>query len=62
VVRVARETNWSMPEYYIQMLEDAHDSLTGETVLVLGTSYRGDVKETAFSHLFDALRRPGANW
>jgi len=51
-----------MPEYYIQMLEDAHDSLKGETVLVLGTSYRGDVKETAFSHLFDALRRPGANW
>jgi len=64
VVRVARETNWSMPEHYIQMLEDAHGSLKGETVLVLGASYRGDVKETAFSGVFavvDALRRRGAN-
>jgi len=64
VVRVAQETNWSMPEHYIQMLEDAHGSLKGETVLVLGASYRGDVKETAFSGVFavvDALRRRGAN-
>lgn len=64
VVRVARETNWSMPEHYIQMLEDAHGPLNGETVLVLGASYRGDVKETAFSGVFavvDALRRRGAN-
>lgn len=64
VVRVARETNCSMPEHYIQMLEDAHGPLSGETVLVLGASYRGDVKETAFSGVFDvvdALKRRGAN-
>ena len=63
IVRAARETNWSMPEHYIQMLEDAHGSLRGESVLILGASYRGDVKETAFSGVFavvDALQERGA--
>ena len=63
IVRAARETNWSMPEHYIQMLEDAHGSLRGESVLILGASYRGDVKETAFSGVFavvDALQDRGA--
>jgi nucleotide sugar dehydrogenase len=64
LVRAARRTNESMPEYCIEMLEDAHGSLKGEPVLVLGASYRGDVKETAFSGVFavvDALRKRGAN-
>ena len=63
IVRVARETNWSMPEHYIQLLEDAHGPLRGEPVLVLGASYRGDVKETAFSGVYavvDALQTRGA--
>lgn len=63
VVRAARRTNWSMPDYYVQLLEDTHGSLRGESVLILGASYRGDVKETAFSGVFavvEALKARGA--
>ncbi|WP_281286631.1 UDP binding domain-containing protein, partial [Catellatospora sichuanensis] len=43
---------------------DAYGDLTGANVLVLGASYRGGVKETAFSGVFpavEALRARGAN-
>ncbi len=63
VVRAAREANAAMPEYTVGLLEGAHGDLTGQTVLVLGASYRGGVKETAFSGVFAtvaALRGRGA--
>jgi nucleotide sugar dehydrogenase len=64
VVRTAREANAAMPEYAVQLLEDAYGSLSGANVLVLGASYRGGVKETAFSGVYAtvaALHARGAN-
>ncbi|MBK6871693.1 MAG: nucleotide sugar dehydrogenase [Kineosporiaceae bacterium] len=63
VVRAARQANAEMPEYTVGVLEGAHGDLRGQRVLVLGASYRGGVKETAFSGVFatvEALRARGA--
>ncbi|MDO4717110.1 MAG: nucleotide sugar dehydrogenase [Propionibacteriaceae bacterium] len=63
IVRVAREANMTMPEYAIGLAEGALGGLEGKTVVVLGASYRGRVKETAFSGVFptvDGLTRRGA--
>jgi nucleotide sugar dehydrogenase len=64
VVRAAREANEEMPSYTVGLLEGAHGDLTGQTVAVLGASYRGGVKESAFSGVFatvEALQAKGAN-
>ena len=64
VVRSAREANADMPEYAVSLLESAYGDLSGVGVLVLGASYRGAVKETAFSGVFPtvaALRARGAD-
>jgi len=63
IVRTAREANMTMPGYTVGLLEGALGELTGKTVVVLGASYRGKVKETAFSGVFPtvaALERRGA--
>lgn len=63
VVRAAREANMAMPAHATLLLEGAYGDLTGARVAVLGASYRGGVKETAFSGVFplvDALRSKGA--
>ncbi len=63
VVRAAREANAAMPDYTVGLLEGVHGDLRGQRVLVLGASYRGGVKETAFSGVFAtvaALRELGA--
>jgi nucleotide sugar dehydrogenase len=63
VVRSAREANAGMPAYAVDLLAAAIGDLTGVGVLVLGASYRGGVKETAFSGVFgtvDELRSRGA--
>lgn len=63
IVRAAREVNARMPEYAVRRLEEEYGDLTGAKVAVLGASYRGGVKETAFSGVFpvvDALRERGA--
>lgn len=63
VVRAAREANAAMPGYAVDLLAAAVGDLTGVGVLVLGASYRGGVKETAFSGVFgtvDELRKRGA--
>jgi nucleotide sugar dehydrogenase len=63
VVAAAREANAAMPEYAVGLLERAYGPLAGAGVLVLGASYRGGVKETAFSGVFGlvgALRARGA--
>jgi nucleotide sugar dehydrogenase len=52
VVRAAREANAGMPEYTIGLAEQLHGDLAGAQVVVLGASYRGGVKETAFSGVF----------
>lgn len=63
VVRAAREANLEMPAYAAVRLEETHGSLVGESVVVLGATYRGGVKETAFSGVFPlvtALESRGA--
>lgn len=63
IVRAARAANRSMPEYAVELLAQKHGSLSGQRVAVLGASYRGGVKETAFSGVFDVvaeLSRAGA--
>ncbi|USQ76104.1 nucleotide sugar dehydrogenase [Ornithinimicrobium cryptoxanthini] len=63
VVRNAREANAAMPEYAVARAESLLGSLAGLKVAVLGASYRGKVKETAFSGVFgtvEALRQRGA--
>lgn len=63
VVRAAREANMGMPEHAALLLEGAYGDLSGARVAVLGASYRGGVKETAFSGVFPlvgALRARGA--
>ena len=63
VVRAAGEANAAMPAHAVALLEAAAGPLTGLRVVVLGASYRGGVKETAFSGVFptvEALRAAGA--
>jgi nucleotide sugar dehydrogenase len=64
----ARAVNEAMPAYVVDMLGQALDGggdggLGGARVLILGVSYRGGVKETAFSGAFPLaaeLRARGA--
>lgn len=63
VVRTARTYNAGMPEYVVSRVEDVLGDLKDLKVAILGASYRGAVKETAFSGVFatvDALRKRGA--
>ena len=63
VVRTARAFNATMPAYAVGRAEQVLGSLTGLRAVVLGASYRGGVKETAFSGVFpvvEALREAGA--
>lgn len=63
IVAAAREANAGMPEYAVQRLAEKYGDLTDAKIAVLGASYRGGVKETAFSGVFPvvaALREAGA--
>lgn len=63
IVRSARALNESMPERLVARAEEMLGSLEGQRAVVLGASYRGGVRETAFSGVFptvDALRTRGA--
>ncbi|HZO76169.1 MAG TPA: nucleotide sugar dehydrogenase [Ktedonobacteraceae bacterium] len=62
--RSARAINDAMAEYAVQRVEAITGSLAGRAVLMLGVSYRGDVRETAFTSarlLQDALLAHGAS-
>lgn len=52
---LARQVNESMPGYAVARLEGALGGLEGRAVVVLGASYRGDVKELAFSGVFPTV-------
>ncbi|MEW6874339.1 nucleotide sugar dehydrogenase [Trueperella pyogenes] len=52
IVRTARQYNAGMPEYVVDRVESLLGDLAGQKVAVLGASYRGGVKETAFSGIF----------
>lgn len=63
IVRTARTFNATMPDYVVGRAQEVLGDLAGLRVVVLGASYRGKVKETAFSGVFptvDALRAKGA--
>lgn len=63
VVRTARSYNAGMPKYVVDRVGEVLGDLKGQKVVVLGASYRGKVKETAFSGVFptvDILRDRGA--
>ncbi|MBO3725294.1 nucleotide sugar dehydrogenase [Actinomyces bowdenii] len=55
VVRTARAFNATMPGYVVGRAQEVLGSLEGLRVVVLGASYRGGVKETAFSGVFPAV-------
>ncbi|MGS0683825.1 nucleotide sugar dehydrogenase [Nakamurella sp. GG22] len=64
IVRAARAINAGMPAYAVQLAKEHYGDLTATRVVVLGASYRGGVKETAYSGVFatvEALRLEGAN-
>jgi UDP-N-acetyl-D-glucosamine dehydrogenase len=53
----SREVNDSMPGYAVELLaEELGSDLAQARVLILGVTYRGDVKETAFSGAFAVAR------
>jgi nucleotide sugar dehydrogenase len=63
IVRTARQSNAAMPQYVVDRAAEVLGDLSGLRAVVLGASYRGKVKETAFSGVFatvDALRARGA--
>ena len=55
VVRAARARNAAMPAHAVDVLARVHGDLRGERIVVLGAAYRGGVKETAFSGVFDTV-------
>jgi len=56
IVRDARKTNKTMPKYAIDQLGESIGNLKDLTILILGISYRSNVKETAFSGVFDLVK------
>ena len=55
VVKAARQANASMPEKIVIRIEKEIDSISGKKIVVLGAAYRGGVKETAFSGVFETV-------
>lgn len=52
IVRTARKFNAGMPAYVVEQVAEVMGDLRDQKVAVLGASYRGGVKETAFSGVF----------
>lgn len=61
IVSAARNANAGMPDYTIGLLAGSYGDLKGARVAVLGAAYRGGVKETAFSGVFDAVESLAAH-
>lgn len=60
---LAREINEGMGAFTVDRIEESIGSLDGQSVVVLGIAYRGDVREDAFSSAFvlrDELLAAGA--
>ena len=55
VVSAARDANKAMPEHVVKTLAKLHGNLKDARVAVLGASYRGGVKESAFSGVFPTV-------
>jgi nucleotide sugar dehydrogenase len=64
LVRDAQLVDGAMPATYVNLLSEALGGLRGKRVVVLGVSYRPDVKESAFSAAFPvvtSLKEHGAS-
>lgn len=55
VVSAARTANLAMPAHTVALLSDGLGGLANKKVAVLGISYRGGVKESAFSGVFPVV-------
>jgi nucleotide sugar dehydrogenase len=53
IVEEARTTNTYMPRYAVESMMNILGDLNGKNILVLGLSYRTNVKESAFSGCFE---------
>jgi nucleotide sugar dehydrogenase len=53
LVATARRVNLGVPDRVVGSVAAALGGLSGATVLILGAAYRGGVKETAYSGVFD---------
>jgi len=63
IVEEARTTNTYMPRYAVESMMNILGDLNGKNILVLGLSYRANVKESAFSGCFELnkeLKKYGA--
>jgi nucleotide sugar dehydrogenase len=64
IVKEARITNSNMPKYAVNCMINVLGDLKGKNILVLGLSYRANVKESAFSGCFELnkeIKKYGAN-
>lgn len=61
LVETARRVNLAVPARAVGSIAQALGGLIGKTVLILGAAYRGGVKETAYSGVFDLVRAVSAN-
>ena len=59
IVRTARRLNAAMPAYVVGRAKEVLGDLAGLRTVVLGASYRGGVKETAFSGVFPTVAALG---
>lgn len=55
IVKAARNANKNMPLHVVQRIEELMGGLKECRVVVFGAAYRGGVKETAFSGVFDLV-------
>jgi UDP-N-acetyl-D-mannosaminuronic acid dehydrogenase len=56
LIRLSREINDHQPAWVVQQLEDAAGGLKGRTVLILGVSYRENVRELTSSPGVDLIK------
>ena len=56
LVETARRVNLSVPIRVVETLSERLGGLGGQTVLILGAAYRGGVKESVYSGVFDLKR------
>lgn len=61
LVETARRVNLAVPARAVAAVAGHLGGLVGKTVLILGAAYRGGVKETAYSGVFDLARAVKAN-
>lgn len=52
IVSAARKVNKEMPSYSVEMIQKLVGNVDKKKIVILGISYRGNVKESAFSGIF----------